>query len=120
MSKNNKLVFITYKLTKTNILVIFTPKGGSCMDMMVGRGDIIFSGKKIQNERRKHGYSLQTLSEKTEIAFEILHSWESGREPVNLEYLLEIAEELDCSIQDFCVDGVYLKMKSNFIKKESK
>ena len=46
MSKNNKLVFITYKLTKTNILVIFTPKGGSCIDMMVGRGDIIFSGKK--------------------------------------------------------------------------
>lgn len=81
------------------------------MDVYLKRSEKVFDGKKVREKRKEKGYSLRTLSSKSGLSLNTIRSIESMVKPTNVENLVIIADVLNCSIQDFCVFGVSLRVK---------
>ena len=81
------------------------------MDVYLKRSEKEFDGKKVREKRKEKGYSLKTLSAQSGLSMNTIRSIESMVKPTNVENLVIIADVLNCSIQDFCVFGVSLRLK---------
>ena len=81
------------------------------MDVYLKRSEKVFDGKKVREKRKEKGYSLRTLSSKSGLSVNTIRSIESMVKPTHVENLVIIADVLNCSIQDFCVFGVSLRVK---------
>ena len=81
------------------------------MDVYLKRSEKVFDGKKVREKRKEKGYSLRTLSAKSGLSMNTVRSIESMVKPTNVENLVIIADVLNCSIQDFCVFVVSLRLK---------
>lgn len=111
MSKGESKRFVAFLFTKSNILDIFRVGGTGNMDVYLKRSEKVFDGKKVRKKRKEKGYSLRTLSTKSGLSMNTVRSIESMVKPTNVENLVIIADVLNCSIQDFCVFGVSLRVK---------
>lgn len=70
----------------------------------------LFDGRKIRIARKNISMTLRELSDRTGIPLRTLEKWESGKhEPQSVENLNKIALQLQCNINDFCVDSVNLQ-----------
>lgn len=83
----------------------------------IEEADKIFSGEKMQNLRNEKGLTRQQIFELTKIPSTTLQDWEyENYVPTKLSSLRALAEALDCSLQDFCYDGIVLDPKYKNIK----
>ena len=78
----------------------------------INEAEKIFSGEKILKLRNQKGLSRQQVRELTKIPSRTLEDWEYGNTvPTKLSSLRLLAEVLNCSLQDFCYDGIVLDPK---------
>lgn len=69
----------------------------------------IFSGEKIYKLRNQRKLTRQQIHKLTKIPPRTLEDWEYGNTiPTKLSSLRLLAETLDCTLQDFCYDGIVL------------
>ncbi len=111
MSKGESKRFVSFLFTKSNAFDIFRVGLTENMDVYLKRSEKVFDGKKVREKRKEKGYSLRTLSAKSGLSMNTVRSIESMVKPTNVENLVIIADVLNCSIQDFCVFGVSLRVK---------
>lgn len=57
-------------------------------------------GKQIRNLRTKHGLSMEQLAEKVGVTFSLIGQIERETKPVSLNLAVDIAEALECDIQE--------------------
>lgn len=62
----------------------------------------MFDAKKVRKQRKKQGISQKRLSAMTKIPVKSIRFWEQNDEtPIQLIDIINIAEALDCYIDDF-------------------
>jgi lambda repressor-like predicted transcriptional regulator len=112
MSKGESKRFVSFLFTKSNAFdIFFSGRRTENMDVYLKRSEKVFDGKKVREKRKEKGYSLRTLSAKSGLSMNTVRSIESMVKPTNVENLVIIADVLNCSIQDFCVFVVSLRLK---------
>lgn len=57
-------------------------------------------GKQIRNLRTKRGLSMEQLAEKVGVTFSMIGQIERETKPVSLNLAVDIAEALECDIQE--------------------
>lgn len=80
--------------------------------MLLGRTQEIFDPKKIKKCRMNAGVTVPELALKTGLRKATIYRLERETEGlININIIVAIAEALNCTLQDFLIDGVELAIR---------
>ena len=89
--------------------------------MFLGRSQKVFDPKKLKARREEVNMTVQQLSEATGLKKRIIYRMEREEDAMlNVEQISILAEALDCSIEDFLVDGVEIRVRTYRNRKSEK